>query len=673
VYTEIWGGLERNSTETEVATTTCDAGISLIDWENIKPTRTEEWSSFIKTFTTGGPKDDNSTPLPLPSSMIEFLKLDKDMQNIFRGSDLATCTLRPITTVDIFPTTYPSAPWLSMSPPSDETRTEQLTIPISLGPSTAVVTSTYLSTTYESTSTHITRQGCLRCDTTPVYIPPPVIPTNPAKPSVNNEPESHKDVVPIQTPDIPAIISSILNDPNFNQEKPKATDSILNSQPKPTNPGQTITIGDSTIQIHPVQPTQPSDPNAQTQKPQIPGIVIGSQTLTVGQSTTINGVEVVVPTGGRGSSIIVDGTTIAVNPNPTGPPTLTVGDTTVTANPEGQFIVGTQTLAPGGSAITVDGSTLSLGPSGTIAVVNGVTQTLANAPFDTGVPVLTVNGQTISATVVGGSTQFVLAPGQTLTEGGVLTVDGTTFSMPTDGSGSTIIVDGVTSTLNAPGLPILSLDTQLVTASVTGGTTAFVLGPGQTLTPGGVVTISGTTYSMPASASGSVVVINGVTSTLGQAPITTADALTIDGQTYSATVRDGTTEYVLGPGTTLKPGDTITVSGTTYSLDEKGTALIVNGRTSTIAKVPASNSATTTRSGTKSGSTSKSSRSSLGSSESQSQSQSATTDERAPGDFIASGIGIINTGGAMIPRGGGLHNWAEGVIMGMAGWILLLL
>jgi hypothetical protein len=680
VYTEIWGGLEHNTTETEVVNTnfftallaepTCDADVSQINWKDVRPTRTEDWSSFIKTYTKGGPEDDNSTPLPLPPSMIEFLKLDKDMQIIFSGSDLATCTLHSTTRVDGFPTTYPSAPWVSMSPPPPEaTRTVPVTVPISLNPPTTVVTGTYLSTTYESTSTHITRQGCLRCDTTPIYIPPPTLPTNPAEPSVNDRPESHKDNLPIQTPDMPGIISSILNDLKSNQDKPKPTDPNRNENPpKPTDPGRTITIGDSVIQIHPAQPTLPNDPKEQeTPKSQNPGVVIGSETLTAGQTTTINGVEIVVPTDGRGSSLVVGGTTIAVNPAPTGPLVLTVGDSTVTANTQGQFVVGTQTLTPEGPAITVDGSTLSLGPSGTIAIVNGITQTLGTAPFETGAPVLTINGQTISATVVDGSTQFVLGTDQTLTEGGVLTVDGTTFSMPVDGSGSTIVVNGVTSTLDAPGLPILTLKNEMITASVAGGTTAFVLGPGQTLIPGGVVIISGTTYSMPASASGSVIIINGVTSTLGQAPITTEAALTIDGKTYSATVRDGTTEYVLGPGTTLKHGEAITVSGTTYSLDDKGIALVINGKTSSMSKVPASNSATTTRSGTKSQSTSG------GSSSSTSVSESLTTSERAPGNFIASGIGITNTGGAIVARGEGLDKWVEGVVMGMAGWVLLLL
>jgi len=410
------------------------------------------------------------------------------------------------------------------------------------------------------------------------------------------------------------------------------------------------------VEVYRAKPTQDSGPNDQ----QHPGVVIGTETLTAGQTTTINGVVVVVPSGGGGSSLVVGGTTIAVNPAATGRPVLRFGKTTLTANPKGQYVVGTQTLKPGGPAITVDGSTLSLGPSGVIAVVNGQTRTLGNAPFITGAPVLTVNGHTISATVIGGTTEFVFGPGQTLTTGGVLTVSGTTISMLSASPGCTIVVNGVTSILDTPGLPILTLNNEIVTASVQDGTTAFILGPGETLVPGGIITISGTTYSMPASASGSVVVINGVTTTLGQGPITAA-ALTIDGKTYSATVKDGTTEYVLGPGTTLKPGEAIIVSGNTYSLDPKGTALVVNGKTSTIPTVPASNIATTTEAASASRTSSNS------------ESESSTTSKRQAGDFIASGIGISRTGGAVGGRGGEWDKFVEGCVMGLAGWLMVLL
>lgn len=657
IYHSLYGGLDFNPIETgmpmetyiteifetEAPELTCSAHVSHL--YDLLPTRTEDWSSFIQTVSDSGGLG-YDTPLPLPPALIEFLKQDPDVQTIFSGSDIATCTQRPtsqplrttnvlVSTIatppmETFPTLSPGQP--TLPPPVPTPRK-----------------STYLSTTYESTSTHVTVRGCLRCDTA---VPnPPVGPThgdsgpshnqpNPT-PNPNNPPKPNPN-----TPGIPDIIISIVNNPAYTP----------NPRPRPNNPDQSITIGDSVFNIHPAQPTQPNQPNAQNTR--APAVVIGTNTLTPGQTATINGVPVVVPTAGGGSTIIVDGSTIGVNPVPTGPAVLTVGDTTVTANPQGQFIVGTQTLIPGGPAITVDGSTLSLGPSGTVAVVNGVTQTLGSAPIITGAPVLTVDGQIISATIIGGSTMFVLGPGQTLTPGGVLTVDGTTFSMPEDGSGSTVVVNGVTSTLNAPGLPVLTLDdSESVTATVEGGTTAFIFGPGQTLTPGGVITVDGTTFSMPASASGSVVVINGVTSTLGQGPITAAADLTINGKTYTATVRDGTTEYVLGPGTTLRPGEAVTISGTTYSLDPKGTALIINGKTSTIPSMPASNSATTTGSG----------------SNSESTSDSSSTSRRDPGNFIASGIGISSKAGAVPGSRGGLDKWAEGAVIGLAGWILMLI
>jgi hypothetical protein len=453
-----------------------------------------------------------------------------------------------------------------------------------------------------------------------------------------------------------------------------------------------------------------------------PVIIIGSETFTPGQTKTVNGVPVVVPTDADGSRVVVDGNTIAINvAAPTGPPVLTVGGNTVTANSQGQFLVGTETLMPGGPAITVDGSTLSLAPSG-VAIVNGITQPLANAPVPTATPALMVNGRPVPVTIIGGFPFFVVASDQTLTPGAVLTVDGTTYSMASDHHGSALVVNGQTSILRAgesvftmqngqhvtatiaAGTPsyvlasgetltpgaVLTVDSttysmpsdnhgsaivingrtsvlsarnsvltlengQRITASSVVGTSAYVLGPDQTLTPGAVLTVDGTTFSMPAGASGSVVVINGITSTIRQdASITAAPALTIDGQTYTHTVRDGTTEYVIGEGTTLAPGGVVTVDGTTYSLDERGTALIINGRTSSIphASVPASNSASTT--------TTASVRrvvATSGASDDESSSSAAETSE----------------GAGARTHGNGFEHWMENLVIGVVGWLVMLM
>jgi hypothetical protein len=482
------------------------------------------------------------------------------------------------------------------------------------------------------------------------------------------------------------------------------------------DPAQTITIGNSVVTVKP-QPTQ------QNQGSIAPtAVVIGTMTLTVGQTTTVNGVPVVVPTAGRGSTIVVGDKTIGVSPQLTQAPNIqmpviTVGHNTITANSQGQFVVGSQTLQHGGPPLIVDDNTLLLGPSGKIVIVNGATQTLvtmtaaAAAPAVTfggqpitaqvlggttlfvlngqtlapgsavtvdgttfslpsdfhgssvvingqtqrlsaGLPVFTVNNSPISATVADGTTEFIIAPGSTLTPGGDLVISGTTYSLPVSGSGSTIVINGQTLRLNPSHLPVLPLSNEAITANIAHGTTAFVFGPDQTLTPGGVITVSGTTFSLPLSASGSVVIINGVTSTLsptnGLGPVTSAPAIIVDGKTITATTRSGTVEYVLNSASTLHPNGEIVIDGTTYSLVPGGTALVVNGRTSTISSSPASNSARTTQS---------------------------TTSERGVGDFIASGIGESSKSKALghSLSTGGIDKWVEHLLVGAAGWLLMWL
>jgi hypothetical protein len=121
---------------------------------------------------------------------------------------------------------------------------------------------------------------------------------------------------------------------------------------------------------------------------------------------------------------------------------------------------------------------------------------------------------------------------------------------------------------------------------VAGPSGAFAVAPGVTLTPGGVVVVAGTKYSL--ATGGSIAVINGVTQTLvGSNPHPTDGAvLTIDGKTITATsVAGATPAFVVSPGTTLTPGGTVVVSGTTYSLPKSGSAIVVNGQTSTLGAV----------------------------------------------------------------------------------------
>ena len=630
MYPSLFGGLDRYTSEVYTAfdITLTECGPMPTQLKNWQPVETSDWSLFVETFKDGAPQPtETNLPVPIPTNASAYLRNNLAIRSQFNGSDIATCTLHRTNGGIALPTTLPNPVFTFISnplpiAPSRTMATDPQAFPTMAPPLfTTLPASTYLSTTYDYTSSHVTRAGCLRC--------PDASPSRPADTNVNdNSDQKPNEQQPSYTPIPPP--------------KPP-TDRPADPQPPQNEPGRDVTIGDTVVNVRPTNPVQNPDRPQEQNQDRPPLVIVGTNTLTQGQSTVINGVPVVVPVDGGGSRIVIGGTTIPINAAPTGPPVLTVGQNTITANPQGQFVVGTQTLQPGGPAIIVDGSTLSLGPSGSIAIVNGVTQTLANAPFITAPPVLTAGDKAITATVIGGSTQFVFG-GQTLAPGAAITVDGTTFSMPADGQGRTIIVNGATSTF-APGQSVLPIGNQGVTATVQDGTTAFIFGPGQTLTPGGVVTVSGTTFSMPASGAGSVVVINGVTTTLGRGPVTAAPALTVDGKTYSATVRDGTTEYVLGQGTTLRPGQAITVSGTTYSLDSSGTALIINGKTSTIPRTPASNSASTTR-----------------------------TSGRDVGNFVWSGIGGGSTskGGAAQIHAGGLDKWAEGMLIGVAGWLMML-
>jgi hypothetical protein len=644
IYQDLWGGLDKSVSSyysfIQQTLNTCAAAPTKL--KNWAPARTEDWSYFVETHTQKLPNATvTNMPTPLPAGLLQYLQGNLAIRSQFQGSNIATCTTGashgivgttphktgPLNT--FLPQPTPAVPEI---PPPDNSRTEA-TQPVftTIPPFMSITTGTFLSTTYASTSTHVTRQGCLRCQDT--YKAPQPTPDDPKVSNKNlDDPKPTPDPNTLQPSDKP-------NDPSKPDDNP-------NEQRPPV-----VTIGDNTYTVRPIQPTPaPDRPNEQNQPP--PVVVIGTQTLTQGQSTNINGVPVIVPSDGGGTRIVVGGTTVAVNNYPTIAPILTVGQNTITANPQGQFIVGTQTLKPGGPAITVDGSTLSLGPSGTIAIVNGVTQTLANVPIVTGAPAITVGGRVVSATLVGGTSQFVLGD-KTLVPGSAITVDGTTYSMPVDGRGTEIVVNGATSTLQ-PGQSVLTLGKQGITATIKDGTTAYVFGAGQTLTPGGVLTISGTTFSMPVSASGSVVVINGVTSTIGNGPVTAA-ALTINGKTYTPNVRDGTTEYVFAPGTTLRPGESVTISGTTYSLDKQGTALVINGQTSTIPRTPANNSASTT------------------------SSARSSTSARDFGNFVWSGIGggaggssSSRAGGASIHLGG-FDRWVESLVVGIAGWTLALL
>jgi hypothetical protein len=153
-----------------------------------------------------------------------------------------------------------------------------------------------------------------------------------------------------------------------------------------------------------------------------------------------------------------------------------------------------------------------------------------------------------------------------------------------------VVVNGITSALanvaaaQITGAPTLTIGNN-VFRPLPGAGTSYLIGS-STLTPGGVITVDGTTISLAAGAT--AVVINGQTSLVtpsNRPVITNAPLLTVGSNTFTAI--SGTT-YIIN-GQTLTPGGTIVVDGTTISLAPGATQLVYgsSGRTTTTALFPA--------------------------------------------------------------------------------------
>jgi hypothetical protein len=374
-------------------------------------------------------------------------------------------------------------------------------------------------------------------------------------------------------------------------------------------PPPVLTIGSSTL-----------TPNAATQFFVAPG-----QTLTPGGTAIIDGT--LVSLAPSASLVVVGGSTQFLptaawvfGTVPTSPPQIVVGGTTITAlsaqgnsgngNSDNQnnaasgptFVVDGLTLAPGAQAITVAGTTLSLAPGGASVIVNGVTSAVANPQASFSEPTITV-GNNMFTPISGPGNTFVI-DGQTLAPGGqAITVSGTVVSLAP--SASFVVVNGATSTLaNSAAAPSAAAPVLTIGNSVfrplPGSGTSYLVGS-SILTPGGIITVAGSTISLAAGAT--ALVINGQTSSLttgAQPVITNAPLLTVGSNTFTAT--SGTT-YIID-GQTLTPGGTITVDGTTISLAPGATQLVYgsSGSSTTTALFPATTTKTQGTSGTASAS-----------------------------------------------------------------------
>ena len=302
---------------------------------------------------------------------------------------------------------------------------------------------------------------------------------------------------------------------------------------------------------------------------------VGSQTLIPGGPAIINSVGRTISLAADGSSAIVNGQTQQVTQQMAKPtPVITVGGSQITANSQSQFVIGPQTLVPGGSAvINTAGQTLSLAVDGSSIVIDGQTQQVSQQ-VGTPAPVLTIGGSKITAN---SQSHFVIGS-QTLAAGSsAITVSGQVISLVS--SGNAVVFGERTQAIHAPSqfiatqAPILTIGHATITAN---SRSEYVVA-GQTLQAGSsAITISGSKISLAPSAS--AVVINGQTAALTPHSILATvapPAITVGGSTIKPTNSD---EYVVA-GQTLKPGSAITVSGTPISLASGALDVVIGSST----------------------------------------------------------------------------------------------
>lgn len=107
------------------------------------------------------------------------------------------------------------------------------------------------------------------------------------------------------------------------------------------------------------------------------GVVIGGGLATVppNSAVAINGVSVSLEVSGSTTALVVGGSTVPLGGGATTDDLLVLGSQTYTES-NGVFVIGGTTLTAGGE-IVVGGTTVSLESGGSVAVVNGQTETLA--------------------------------------------------------------------------------------------------------------------------------------------------------------------------------------------------------------------------------------------------------------------------------------------------------
>ncbi|MCJ1281025.1 hypothetical protein MMC26_000343 [Xylographa opegraphella] len=393
---------------------------------------------------------------------------------------------------------------------------------------------------------------------TPLPVPEPTPGNNPVPESPKVDPPASADPSASMNPHPESPLP--LPSPQQTQSGSPPTNLVTAQQPTPApaaQPGPTIPPV-ITFQGTPITAgtTTAYTIESQTLVPGGPAIIISSATLSLAASAT---------------AVAIGSATIPFQPlSPLIPPKITIGNTAYTADSASAFIIGTQTLVPGGPVITNAGTAISLAPSATAIAIGDITLPLQ--PPNSLAPQITIGPSIYTASL----SSFFLVGTRTLQPGGsALTISGTVLSLFP--SATALLLAGSTIPLNPP-LPtassgVLTLGTATYTAAnnMAGD---FVIGT-QTLIAGGpALTFSGTVVSL--FPSGTALVVAGSTIPLSSPRPTTPPAiLTLGTATYTVTT-DAAGDLVIGTQT-LTPGEVITDAGTILSLEPEGTAAVIGG------------------------------------------------------------------------------------------------
>lgn len=267
---------------------------------------------------------------------------------------------------------------------------------------------------------------------------------------------------------------------------------------------------------------------------------------------------------------------------------ITVGPLVLTANSRQNFIIGSQTLAPGSSPIVAFGNTLFLLPSASALVVNGITLPLTAAPA---LPTLGNNfgqelnklsreqkqnqGATSISPVIGdnqslaaNSVLFVIDRDQTLAvDGASVIVAGASFTLAS--SKLAIVTNGATTAPYAPDavpfpVPTLADNGRTIVTNAPGQPSFNV----QALSPD-----SGLPSVAHIAGQGSTVIVNGAI--IHSEPSSS-------GVTSAASLGHIIPELVIDSQTAFAGGTPITASGLPISLSPLGNEIIVGNSTERI-------------------------------------------------------------------------------------------